>query len=160
MATPDEFARECDEVARSLRRVPSELRRALASEVKTEVATPLAARVAAAAAGPYARPLSGAVKARALADPTIVIGGSRKVVSGGASPRQLIYGTEWGGGKRRSSVTRRTRHGSVTYKRRSTNQFVPAHPFVFDTIAENADWVLDRFADITLKVLDREVGNG
>jgi hypothetical protein len=158
MATLDEFGRECDAAAKALRRVPRELRRALASEVKTEVAVPLAAKIAAAASGPYGRALSGAVKARAQADPTIVIGGSRKVVSGGANARQLVFGTEFGGGKRTTRIARRP--GRAGYRRRTTNQFVPAHPFVFSTIGDNVDWVLDRYSDIVLKVLNEAVSDG
>lgn len=154
----DEFAAECDHAARLLRRVPSQLRKALASEVQSEVSAPLATRIGAAATGPYARALSGSVKARAQADPTIVIGGTRKVVSGGASPRQLVYGTEFGGGARSTAVP--TRPGRRGYKRRSTNQFVPAHPFIFDTLSANTAWALDRFADITLKVLNEVVTDG
>jgi hypothetical protein len=154
----DEFARECDAASRALRRVPTDLRRELGREVKEQVAVPLAAKIGAAASGPYARALSGAVKARAQADPTIVIGGSRKVVRGGANARQLVFGTEWGGGKRTTRVA--ARPGRRGYRRRSTNQFVPAHPFVFSTIGDNVDWVLDRYSDIVLKVLNEAVSDG
>ena len=158
MSTPQEFAAECDQVAKSLRRMPAELRRALASGVKSDVAAPLAAKIGAAAAGPYGHALSGAVKARAAADPTIVIGGSRRVVSGGASARDLIYGTEFGGGKRTTAVPRNAKHKG--YRRRSTNQFHPAHPFVFPTIGRESDWVLDQFATIVLDTLDKGVNRG
>jgi len=157
VSTPDEFARECEAAAKALRRVPKELKRALAQEVKTEIAVPLATRIGGAARGPYGHALSGSVKARASADPQIVIGGSKAIVSGGASARQLIYGTEFGGGKRVTAVPRTARHRG--YKRASTNQFHPAHPFVFPTVERNADWVLEQFADITLKVLSNEIGD-
>lgn len=158
MSSINEFADECDFVSKKLRRIPSDVRRALASEVKDEVATPLAGRISSAASGPYGRALSGAVKARAQADPTIVIGGSRKVVSGGANARQLVYGTEFGGGKRMTAVPRTAKHKG--YKRASTNQFSTYHPFVFPTIGKNLEWVLDTFADIVLKTLDEGVNSG
>lgn len=158
MPNMKDFAEECDYVAKQLRRIPKDLRRALASEVKTEVAVPLAQKISVKAGGPYGPALSGAVKARASADPTIVIGGSRKIVSGGANARQLVFGTEFGGGKRRTRVP--TRPGRKGYSRKSTNQFVPAHPFVFPTIADNGEWVLDQFSDIVLKVLDGGISNG
>ena len=157
MSDIKDFAEECDFVAKQLRRLPSDVRRALASEVKTAVALPLAGKIGSAARGPYGAALSGSVKARAAADPTIVIGGSRKVVSGGANARQLIYGTEFGGGKRITRVP--TTPKRAGYRRRSTNQFVPAYPFVFPTVGKNMDWVLDTYADIVLKTLDKGVNS-
>lgn len=157
MSGIEDFAAECDFVAKQLRRIPSDVRRALASEVKTEVATPLAAKIASAAKGPYGPALSGSVKARAAADPTIVVGGSRKVVSGGANARQLVFGTEFGGGKRITRVPTSPKRSG--YRRRTTNQFVPAHPFVFSTIGSNMDWVLDTYADIVLKTLNEGVNS-
>lgn len=172
MATMDDFAQQCDRASRDLRRIPKDVRRDLASSVKERVAVPLAGKVSGAAAGPYRVALSGGVKARAAADPQIVIGGAKKVVSGGASVRQLIYGTEFSGGKRYAIVNRPTRNGrrrkgrvsakeraaalangKTIYKRHTTNQFVPGHPFVFSTISKNGDWVLDTFADIVMDTL-------
>ncbi|CCH79086.1 hypothetical protein BN12_40056 [Nostocoides japonicum T1-X7] len=159
MATPEEFAAECGAAARGLRRVPSALRRALAAEVKTEVAVPLAAKVAGAAAGPWARVLSAGVKARASADPQIVVGGASPRLSGGAGPRQVVFGTEFGGGKRITTVHRTDRHRG--YFRRSTRQFgTHQRPFVFKTVSNNMDWVLDRYADIVTDVLDEGVPGG
>lgn len=153
----DSFAAECKTASKQLRRLPKDLRRALATEVKTEVAVPLAGRIANAATGPYARPLSSAVRARASAEPQIVVGGTRRVVSGGASARQLVFGTEWGGGKKLTSVAATSGHKG--YRRRSTRQFAQKHPFVYPTIAKSGEWVLDKFADIVDKVLGG-VGNG
>ena len=158
MSSMEEFAAECDQVARSLRRLPKDVRRALASDVKTEVAAPLAAKIGSAATGPYGAVLATATKARASAEPVIVVGGGRKVVSGGATPRDLVFGTEFGGGKRRSRVPRNAKH--VGYSRAGTNQFKPARPFVFPTIGREGDWVLDRFADIVLKALDEGLSDG
>jgi hypothetical protein len=155
MSTPEEFARECAAAAKALRRIPRELRKSLAAEVKDEIAVPLAAKIGGAARGPYGPALSGSVKARAAADPQIVIGGSKKIVSGGASARQLIYGTEFGGGKRMTAVPATSRHKG--YKKASTNQFRVAHPFVFPTVEANAEWVLEEFADITLKIINQEM---
>lgn len=155
MSDIESFADECEFVAKQLRRIPRDVRRALASEVKTKVAVPLAGKVGSAARGSYGPALSGSVKARASADPVIVIGGSRKIVSGGANARQLIYGTEFGGGKRTTAIPRNAKHRG--YRRKTTNQFVPATPFVFPTVAHETPWVLDQFADIVLKTLDEGV---
>lgn len=158
MSDLEEFGQECKEVARKMRRIPSELRRALASEVKDEVATPLASKIAASTSGPWASELASAVKARKLTDPTIVIGGSKKLVSHGASARDLVFGTEFGGGKRITAVPRNEKHRG--YRRRSTNQFVPDHPFVYSTIAKNGEWIMDRFAEIVIRVLEKGVNDG
>lgn len=155
MPDVDGFAAECQHVARLLRRVPRDLRRDLARGVQEQVARPLAARISAAASGPYGPALSGAVKARAQADPTIVIGGARRVVSGGASARDLVYGVEFGGGKKVRAVARTARHEG--YRRHTTNQFRIPHPFVFDTIGRSMDWVLDAFAELVIRVLERDI---
>lgn len=157
MASTDEFVAECRDTARNLRRVPADLRRALSSEVKEEVAVPLARKISGAATGPWAPVLAAGTKARAGAEPTIVVGGTRPRLSGGAGPRLVVYGTEFGGGKRLTAVPRKgSRQG---YRRYSTNQFRRnRRPFVFPTIGRNLDWVLDSFADITLRVLDKAVG--
>lgn len=153
------FAAECDAASKSMRRLPKDVRRALASDVKTEVAAPLADKIGAAARGPYGRVLSAATKARVSADPQIVVGGGRRVVSGGATARQLVYGTEYGGGGRVTAVP--AGRGHKAYRRRSTNQFRRGpYPFVFPTIGREGEWVLDRFADIVLKALDEGMTNG
>lgn len=159
MSTPDEFAAECEAAAKALRRLPKDVRRALASEVKSDVAEPLSRKIAAAAVGPWNRVLRAGTKARSAADPQIVVGGMRPKLSGGGGPRSVVYGTEFGGGKRRTAVP--SKPGRRGYSRRSTAQFARHHqPFVFKTIGTNIGWVLDRYADIVDEVIDREIGRG
>jgi hypothetical protein len=153
-----EFAQECDAAARGLRRVPADLRRSLGAEVQEKVARPLADRIAAAATGPHARALAAGVKARKLADPTIVVGGAKRLVSGTAQIRDLVPGNEWGGGRRTTRVPRRP--GRRGYRFRSTNQFLPAHPFIYPTIGRNGEWILDEFADIVNDVLGKALNDG
>lgn len=157
MSDAAQFHNDCKQLARAMRGLPPELRRALASEVKTEIADPLADKMRASLSGPHAAALSGSIKARVSADPKIVVGGARRVVSGGAQARDLVFGNEFGGGKKIGRVT--SRRGKV-YRRRTTNQFVPARPFVFATIADNGPWLLDTFADVVLKVIDKELDRG
>lgn len=148
-----DFAADCEAAAKGLRRVPRELRRALAQQVKTEVAEPLANRVKAAATGPWARVLAAGTKARAGADPTIVVGGQSPKLSGGGGPRSVVYGTEFGGGKRLTAVPGRA--GRRGYRRYSTNQFRGRQrPFVFRTINQQMPKVLDAYAGIVMEVLD------
>jgi hypothetical protein len=159
MATPDDFAAACRAASRGLRQVPTDLRRELSAQTKDQVAAPLAGRIAAAATGPHAAILAAGTKARAGADPTIVVGGLRPKLSGGAGPRQVVFGDEFGGGKRLSPIPRSRR--ARAHRRHSTNQFRRgAKPFVFPTIGDNLPWVLDTFADVTLSTLSKGVNRG
>ena len=156
MATPDEFARNCREVSRQLRALPSEMRRELSSGVQDEVAVPEASRVKAALSGPWGSALAASTKARKLADPTIVVGGTRRVVSGGASGRDLVYGSQFGGGGRVSTVTRRGPGRPSTFRRRSTRQFAgKGRETILPTIRRDADLILAGFARIVDRVLER-----
>lgn len=158
MGTPAEFQAECKAIARVLRRLPPQLRRDLAADVRDQVAEPLAVAMRGALSGPYASALQGAVKTRVSADPQIVVGGARRVVSGGARQRQLIYGVEFGGGKKVARVPaggKVRRH--VGYRRKSTNQFVPAHPFIFSTVSEHGSRMLEAWADVVLKHIGEEI---
>jgi hypothetical protein len=159
----NDFARDCRAVAKAMRALPAEVKKELQSELKDKVAEPLAAKVAQAARGKWARPLSLSVKVRAGVDPTIVVGGTRSLVSGGATGRQLIFGTEFGGGNRVSTVNRppgkrgrvargeRGTNGRGVYKRHTTKQFSPATPFVFETVEANAEWAVEQFAEIVMR---------
>lgn len=151
------FGDEAKQAARQLRRLPAEVRKELGRRSRTEVAEPLAQRITAAASGPYGRVIAraGAVKARNGADPLLVVGGARRVASGGANARQLVYGAEFGGGSRVTAVPGSSRRRA--YRLRSTRQFIRNRsPFVFPTIRDSIPEVLDRFADIVGDVLNKE----
>lgn len=153
------FERACKVTARNLRRMPADLRKALSAEVQPRVAVPLAGKVAQTFAGPWAAPLAASTKARKLADPTIVIGGGRPVVTGGASARQLVYGATWGGGKRVALVTRRTRGGSSSYRAHVTKQFQgKSRDNIFPTLRAQGAWVLEEFASIVDEVWEAQSG--
>lgn len=174
----NDFARDCRALAKAMRALPSEVKKEVQAELKEKVAEPLAAKVAQAARGPWARPLSVSVKVRAGVDPTIVIGGTRSLVSGGATGRQLIFGTEFGGGQRVSNVNRernsegRVRKGRISaaerarqrkggrtiYKRHTTKQFSPATPFVFETVEASAEWAVEQFAEIVMRKIVNVLG--
>lgn len=152
------FARSCKDTSRQLRRLPAELRKELSAQVQPQVAVPLAEKIANAYQGPWAVPLAAQTKARKLADPTIVVGGAKRVVSGGANARQLVYGATFGGGTRLSTTTRRTRNGgrSTTYRHRSTRQFQgKGNDALFGTIRREGAWVLEQFANIVDDVLGK-----
>lgn len=157
MPIAEDFARECDYVAKAIRRTPKEVRKELNHRVKDEVARPLAHDIGAAARGPYAHVLRAGAKARAGADPKVIVGGKRPRVSGGAGPRQLVYGTEFGAkGQRRVRIPRTPKHKG--YTRYATRQFLgKKHPFIFPTIERQLPRIFDTFADIVIDVLDREV---
>lgn len=155
MGTSDDFERALRETARGMRRLPADVRRAIAARATAEVAQPVAQAMAARFTGPWARVLAAGTKARKQADPTIVVGGARRVVSGGASVRQLAYGNEWGGGVRRARVSRSTRGGgrSTTYTARVTRQFRTPHPAVIPTIRAESGAMLDAWAGIVTDVI-------
>lgn len=158
MGDLDRFAAECEATARNLRRIPKDLRREIGARSKEVIATPLAARVGATFTGPWARVLSTAAKPRAAADPTIVVGGARKALTGGGSPRDVVFGSQWGGGTKIVRVPARGgRKPSRGYRLRSTRQFTRnAKQTVYPTIVDELPAVLDGFAAIADDVL-REV---
>lgn len=158
----DDFERSCRDTARQLRRMPVELRATIDAEGTDRIAEPVAAAIRSAQSGPWAAPIAAATKAVQAADPTIAIGGTRPVVSGGASVNQLAPGSEWGGGRRRTRVTRRTRNGgrSTTYTLASTRQFTQAHPAIIPTLHRQSEQILDAWETLTLDVFDQVVPSG
>lgn len=154
-----------------MRRLPKELRRALGREVKDTVAEPLAADIRSAWRGPHAHVLSAATKARVSTDPQIVIGGSRRVVSGGASPRDLVFGNEWGGGKRialvnrrrtagrgRVSAAERASAGRRIHRRHTTRQFPrQGQHAVYGTIHATLDRSFERWVTAVNQIIDKVV---
>lgn len=149
----EDFRGACQAASRDLRRLPTDLRRTLANRVRPDVADPLAADIRKTFRGPYAAALSTQTKTRVSGDPKIVVGGARRVVSGGASARDLVFGDQFGGGKRVAEVTRRTKRGTVRYRRHTTAQFRNARPTIYPTIARTIDRTLERFANIVEEVL-------
>lgn len=142
----DPFARATRDAARGLRQMPAELRKELGQAVFDDVASPLAAAVRNASRGsrPFGPLLE--VKARKGTDPTIVVGGSRRLARNGATGRQLVYGVEFGGSRSRHQpahrpYTRTYRNGKPhSVWRNTTAQFVPAKPFIYPTFrAEYAE---------------------
>lgn len=149
---PEEFARECRETARNMRRLPKDLRGALRVNVRSQVAIPIADDIRSAGRSVYARRVAGTVRTRSSGDPTIVVGGAKRVASGGAKGRDLVFGTNFGGGNRIKAVPRSDSHRG--YRRHSTHQFRRQRdPFVFRTVGQNLDRYLDLWAGIVDKVV-------
>lgn len=147
MATPEDFARSCKDASRQLRRLPKEVRAQLRTRVRAEVAEPIAQDVRAGGTSLYARRVAPTTKVRAQADPTIVVGGARRVASGGAKGRELVYGAMFGGGNRVKAVPAQS--GRRGYRRRTTRQFAGRRdPFVFRIVDRNLDRYLQRWAGI------------
>lgn len=159
MATGSEFAAACKTASRQMRRLPAELRRALGNEVKTRVADPLAADIRGAWSGPYAAVLSAATKTRVGTDPQIIVGGSRRVVSGGASGRNLVFGAEWGGGRRVTAIP--SKPGRRGHRRRTTRQFpTSGQHAVFGTIHRTLDKTFDRWVDVVDDLIGKAMHDG
>ncbi len=148
----DDFAQACKDTSRNLRRVPAELRKLLGREVRDTVAEPLASDIRAAFDGPYRRVLVGAVKTRVQGDPMIVVGGARRVLSGGASVRDVVFGDEFGGGSRVSVVPSTSKRRGHT--RHTTRQFGRARGNVLGTIRSTADTTFARWVDAVNKIID------
>lgn len=159
MAAGSDFETACKAAARQMRRLPAELRRALANEVRDDVAEPLAADIRGAWRGPYAHVLAAGTKARVQTDPQVVIGGSRRVVRGGGSVRDLVFGAEWGGGKRVKPIP--ARPGRRGHRRRTTQQFPSTGQHaVFGTVSRTMDRSLERWADVVERIVGKVMDDG
>ena len=142
--------------------MPKDLRRDLKTAVADDVAGPLADEVRRASytAGPYGGRFTTKVR-RGSEEPSIQVGGSRRVVSNGGTGAQLFYGTEFGGSASRHQpahrpYTRTSRTGTRhSVWRNTTAQFVPAHPFVFPTFRRNADRTYEAWLDTLDPFLDQ-----
>jgi hypothetical protein len=157
------FGEAAREAARDLRRLPSDARKVVGREVQAQVAEPLAdaVRAAYAAGPPMAAALSGQVKTRINAEPVVSVGGARRLVSGGAAGRQLVYGVEFGSGthpQRAERLARRSHHGTGrkgSRTRGTTAQFAgQGGHYVFGTFARQAEATFDRWLGILETVLD------
>lgn len=127
--------------------------------MKTDVAELIAGDVRQAGSTVYARRTAATTRVRAQADPTIVVGGAKRVASGGARGRDLVFGTNFGGGGRLTAVPRQNGHRG--YRRFSTNQFRGRRdPFVFATVGRNLDRYLDRFADVVDDIVQKVMTRG
>lgn len=155
---PEEFARECRETARNLRRLPLGLRYGLRNQVKNEVAEPIAQDIRSSGRSVYARRVAPTTRVRAAADPMVVVGGAKRVASGGARGRDLVFGTNFGGGERIKAVPRpagERRRYARGYRRHSTHQFRNQRdPFVFRTIGRNLDQYLELWAGVVDKAVN------
>ena len=142
-----------------MRRLPAEVKRTLRARTKEEVADPMATDIRAAGRGVYSRRVAPTAKVRSNADPTIVVGGARKVASGGAKGRDLVFGAHFGGGSRVTAIP--TRPGRAGHRRHTTRQFAGTKdPFVFYTVGRNAARYLELWADVITDTIRKELGNG
>ena len=118
------------DLADTLRRLPDTLEVALRRQ-GAALAEPIAARARDLTAGPYRRVLRPAIKAGVVAGvPTVTVGGTRPVVSGGATVDDLARGVESGGGRRPR-----------------TRQFT-RHPYLGPATEQAGDQAVDRLGDI------------
>lgn len=158
-ASGSDFSAACRVAARQLRRLPAELRRTLAREVKTEVADPLAGQISQAWRGPQGAALAKATKSRVQADPQIVVGGARRLLTGGATARDIVFGNEFGGGKRVATVA--ARGNGKPYRRHTTRQFpTSGQHAVFGTVDDNLDEAFANWVDAVDKIIGRVMEDG
>lgn len=159
MAVRDPFAGASRDAAKALRRLPAEARKVTGREVQERVAEPLAEAVRQryTAGPPMVAALAQAVKTRVQVEPVLVVGGARRLVSGGAKGRQLVYGVEFGSG----SVVKRARQLGATGRARgstrgTTAQFAgPGHDVVFGTFRARAEQTYTAWLGVLDTVLDQ-----
>jgi hypothetical protein len=161
--------RELAVAVRAARALPRELRAEFRTSVNREVAGP-AAREVQAVAGRQSVPAARAFRNRGVAvkpseEPILVVGGPESY--GRTRMRSIAYGAEFGGGKRRSTYTRkgrkrgRSRSGPHQVTRRTTVGFGPparAGRFVFPTLIKRAPEMSDAFLRIVARVTDEVWG--
>lgn len=124
---------------------------------REELAQPLADRLRAAGTGStYARLVAGTTRVIPGRPIAVQIGGPQRLVSGGATGTDLVYGTEYGGGRRVTIVPANRR--ARAHRRRTTRQFISQRaPFIEDTVAraeadlgdQLADTIADRIEEAT-----------
>jgi hypothetical protein len=117
-----------DAFVRDLRRAPKEIQREIKQRGKREVAAPAAKAIRTAAVGTYGRATARSVKPGTGLVPVVRGGGATVSTIHGIRSGQLFPGSEFGGGSRVRTYTRRRPKGvgkphSVT--RHTTRQFGP-----------------------------------
>jgi hypothetical protein len=81
------------------------------------------------------------------------------VGGGGGAPRDLVYGDEWGGGRRVKAIP--ARPGRRGHRRRTTQQFpAQGQHAVYGTIHATLDRTFDRWVDVVDKLVGRVMGDG
>ena len=114
------------------------------TQARPDAATLLADAIRSTVSGPYGPALASAVTIRDSADVTeVVVGGTRRVLSGGATASDLAPGVEYGGGRRIGTV--RASRRARSYRRHTTRQFT-RRPYLRPAIAKAAEAVVDRLA--------------
>jgi hypothetical protein len=165
--------RQIKAAVRAARALPKELRAEFRMAVNREVAAPAAREVQAVAArSPY--PVVRAFRSRGVAvkpgeEPTLVFGGP-ETYAGRARMRTVVHGAEFGGGKKRTTYTRRgrkkgrSRGGTHTvHNRRTTVQFGPPPGyrkgrFIHPTLQKQAPVMQEAFLRILTRVTDQVWG--
>lgn len=150
---------DIERTADALRRLPATLADSLDSEVTAVVADPIADAVRAALTGPFGPAIEPAVTTDVSPEPTVRVdldGGP--VLSEGARVADLAPGVEHGGGRRVSTVPGNGRRR--TYRRKSTNQFVPARPFFHPTLDRTREQAFTAWTDLVDKIIREELTRG
>ena len=118
----------------------------------------MAADIRTAGRSVYARRVAPLAKVRSNADPTIVVGGVKRVASGGAKGRDLVFGAVFGGGSRTSVVRGTSRAKGHT--RHTTRQFRTRDPFMYRSAFANVDRYLESWADIVEDEIRKRLPDG
>jgi hypothetical protein len=135
-----------NELLRDLRKLPKDAAKELRGSSKTIAEKHMVPAWKSAAinyAGPWGNAIAGSVRAGSDRVPKVMIGGSRRVVSGGASPNMLRYPSDKGNRARSA--------------RGATNRMPPAFGSGTDWISQARDYQPAAIAEWG-KAVDRVIG--
>lgn len=152
------FTAACRTLSRDLQSLPAAVRAALPEQMMNDVARPLAETIARKWTGPHAAALAAATQARYVRDDLEVFAGGRtRLISGGATGRDLVWGNEFGGGNRVKSMT--SSRGK-SYRRHTTRQFGGGSDTLLGTADAALDWMLEQTARAAGTIIDKVLRNG
>lgn len=136
-------AGQVQQAATALHAAPARLEATLAGPALAGALDVLEQAVAGAWSGPYAVALSAGT--RVQAPDQVVVGGGAGHLSGGATAGDLVYGVEYGGGRRVGAV--RAGRRAKAHTRRTTAQFPARTLAATHAVDAAADRALDQVGD-------------
>lgn len=152
------FTAACRTLSRELQSLPAAVRAALPEQMMSDVARPLAETIARKWTGPHAAALAASTQARYVRDDVEVFAGGRaRLLSGGATGRDLVWGNEFGGGNRVKSMT--SPRGK-RFRRHTTRQFGGGTDTLLGTADASIDWMLEQTSRAAETIIGKVLSRG
>lgn len=154
-----DFQSEAREVGRLMRSLPKDVQKAIKAKGKDRIGVPLADAIRSASRQSKWYPkVTSQVKPVAGAAPGVKLTSAKRVFSDGASTRDILPGSVWGGGgTRKKPVARKKKSGGFThYQRRTTAGFRNPVDFVYRPISDGGAHYLREWT----KLMDEAVQEG